>query len=375
MPNVKAYKVLALPGTPDTDSLYFVKGASDTAFRFYLTNSSGAAIEIDAVNAAAFASAMATKEGIISPGTTGQYWRGDKTWQALNKAAVGLDQVDNTSDANKPVSNATQTALNLKANDNAVVHTSGNETLAGIKTFSSSPVVPTATTGTQAVNKAQMDAADTSLQNQINTINTSIASGLEYKGDIDASANPNYPAATPGDVYLVSVAGKIGGASGKDVSVGNMLVNKTASAAGTQAAVGANWTVIQSDLDQASETISGFTRYSTPAEALAGTNDASAMTPLKVQSKINATAVKFDVSQSLTGPQQVQARANINAADDANTVHKTGSESIAGAKTFTSEVTVPTATLGGSAPNKTQMDSAIAAAQAAATFVWGTVAW
>lgn len=35
---------------------------------------------------------------------------------AVTKAQVGLDQVNNTSDANKPVSNATQTALDLKAN-------------------------------------------------------------------------------------------------------------------------------------------------------------------------------------------------------------------------------------------------------------------
>lgn len=34
----------------------------------------------------------------------------------LSKSAVGLGNVDNTSDANKPVSTATQTALNLKAN-------------------------------------------------------------------------------------------------------------------------------------------------------------------------------------------------------------------------------------------------------------------
>lgn len=34
----------------------------------------------------------------------------------LTKSSIGLDQVDNTSDANKPVSTATQTALNLKLN-------------------------------------------------------------------------------------------------------------------------------------------------------------------------------------------------------------------------------------------------------------------
>lgn len=53
-------------------------------------------------------------EPAITTGTTSQYWRGDKSWQTLNKTAVGLANVDNTSDANKPVSTATQTALDAK---------------------------------------------------------------------------------------------------------------------------------------------------------------------------------------------------------------------------------------------------------------------
>jgi hypothetical protein len=54
-------------------------------------------------------------EPAIAPGTILQYWRGDKTWQTLDKAAVGLSNVDNTTDLNKPISTATQTALNGKA--------------------------------------------------------------------------------------------------------------------------------------------------------------------------------------------------------------------------------------------------------------------
>jgi hypothetical protein len=60
--------------------------------------------------------ALNAKEGTIAAGTTGQYFRGDKTWQTHDKASVGLGSVDNTSDVNKPVSTATQTALNAKAN-------------------------------------------------------------------------------------------------------------------------------------------------------------------------------------------------------------------------------------------------------------------
>ena len=55
------------------------------------------------------------KEPNITAGTTAQYYRGDKTFQTLDKAAVGLGNVDNTSDLNKPISTATQSALNLKA--------------------------------------------------------------------------------------------------------------------------------------------------------------------------------------------------------------------------------------------------------------------
>lgn len=60
--------------------------------------------------------ALSGKEPTIAAGTTAQYWRGDKSWQALNKSAVGLPNVDNTTDAAKPVSTATQAALNSKMN-------------------------------------------------------------------------------------------------------------------------------------------------------------------------------------------------------------------------------------------------------------------
>lgn len=58
--------------------------------------------------------ALNAKENSITAGTTAQYFRGDKTFQTLDKTAVGLGNVDNTSDANKSISTATQTALDAK---------------------------------------------------------------------------------------------------------------------------------------------------------------------------------------------------------------------------------------------------------------------
>ncbi len=86
-------------------------------------------------------SALAGKEPAIAATSTAQYFRGDKTFQTLDKTAVGLGNVDNTSDANKPVSTATSTALALKA------------PLAS-PAFTGIPTVPTAAVGTNTTQAA-----------------------------------------------------------------------------------------------------------------------------------------------------------------------------------------------------------------------------
>lgn len=73
-----------------------------------------------------------------------------------------------------------------------------------------------------------------------------------FKGGIACAANPNYPAADAGHTYRVTSAGKIGGASGPNVEIGDLLICIVdGTAAGTHAAVGANWTITQSNLDGA----------------------------------------------------------------------------------------------------------------------------
>lgn len=73
-----------------------------------------------------------------------------------------------------------------------------------------------------------------------------------YKGAINASGNPNYPAADAGHTYRISVAGKIGGGAGVNVEIGDFLTCFVdGSAAGNQATVGANWNIVQANLDGA----------------------------------------------------------------------------------------------------------------------------
>jgi hypothetical protein len=78
-------------------------------------------------------------------------------------------------------------------------------------------------------------------------INSALASAdaMTYKGAIDASGNPNYHAADAGDTWKISVAGKVGGASGKNVGVGDILICiEDNTLAGSQAGVGDKWNVI-----------------------------------------------------------------------------------------------------------------------------------
>ena len=99
-------------------------------------------------------------------------------------------------------------------------------------------------------------ALQTTSTNLVGAINEVLAAGasdaMRFKGVIDASSNPNYPAADRGDTYRISVAGRIGGASGTPVESGDILLCVADDTpAGTQAAVGASWTIIQSNIDGA----------------------------------------------------------------------------------------------------------------------------
>jgi hypothetical protein len=97
------------------------------------------------------------------------------------------------------------------------------------------------TDGTLAAN------SDTKLASQkaVKTfVNNAVTGLLDLKGTTDCSANPNYPSASKGDYYVVTVAGKIGGASGTSVAVGDVYFAIADNAGGTQASVGSSWDIL-----------------------------------------------------------------------------------------------------------------------------------
>jgi hypothetical protein len=74
---------------------------------------------------------------------------------------------------------------------------------------------------------------------------------MVYKGGIDCSSNPNYPAGEIGWTWKVTVAGKIGGASGTVVEAGDTIICSENNSGGTEATVGSKFTIIQGNIDGA----------------------------------------------------------------------------------------------------------------------------
>jgi hypothetical protein len=73
--------------------------------------------------------------------------------------------------------------------------------------------------------------------------------------NIDCSSNPNYPSSAKGDHLIVTVAGKIGGASGQTVEAGDMVICHTANAGGDEAAVGANFVILNKNIADTAQAI------------------------------------------------------------------------------------------------------------------------
>jgi hypothetical protein len=138
----------------------------------------------------------------------------------LNKETVGLTNVDNTADTNKPISTATQSALDNKQNkltpgtninidqttntisatvpsidSSSFVHVTGNENIGGVKTFTSSPVVPNPTNTGDTTNK---NYVDTQVATKANDNNVMHLTGAETAAGVKTfSSIPVLPSNDP----------------------------------------------------------------------------------------------------------------------------------------------------------------------------------
>lgn len=144
----------------------------------------------------------------------------------ITKSNIGLGNVDNTSDANKPVSNATQTELNKKA-------PLDNPTFTGI------PVAPTATVGTNTTQIATTAFVQKEISEKL-----AVSDAMVYKGTIGAKGTIS----TLPDIHEVGWTYKVitaGTYAGMICEVGDMIICLTEG----NSANNTHWTVVQNNID------------------------------------------------------------------------------------------------------------------------------
>lgn len=111
--------------------------------------------------------------------------------------------------------------------------------------------VPTAPTPLSNDNSTSI-ATTAFVQNAITDELSTLTNVVTIQGTIDCSGTPLYPIASKGHLYVVSVAGRIGGASGPVVEVGDQILCTTDSPnSGDHNTVGSNFVIIQVNISAA----------------------------------------------------------------------------------------------------------------------------
>jgi hypothetical protein len=257
----------------------------------------------------------------IAPGQTARVKRDGSSWEVVDIYSIAESDVITGALSDAISNNAVAIAGKLPklstglTNHLPIIDAGGllvdsGYTVSGLLNNTNLTGTPTATTPASNDNTnrvATMAAVQSALAAAVSGL-------LDLKGSTDASANPNYLSASKGDAYVVNVAGKVGGASGKSVDVGDMVVAMADNAGGTEAAVGTSWVVLEHNIVGALLGTNNLSDVSNPATARAniGANNASnlntgtvavARLTAAVQAAAAATAnvIVFNTLAGITG--------------------------------------------------------------------------
>lgn len=164
----------------------------------------------------------------------------------------------------------------------------------------------------------------------INDLSSVVAGALVFIGSYDAATNTPNLDVTPiagikkGHTYIVTAAGQF---FTEDMSVGDLIIAKQ-----DNPTTLAHWTTVNKnipDIVNASESARGIVELSTQAETNAGTDDSTAVTPLKLHTKLGITgtlSVARKFQAAISGSAVTYAIThNLNSASVIVQVHRTAS--------------------------------------------------
>lgn len=118
-------------------------------------------------------------------------------------------------------------------------------------------------------------------------VDAQITSGMTYKGAFDPTAgggtgNPDLDTITSstGDFYTVTVAGTYNWTTGSaDLEVGDALIAESSGVLNDVT----DWTIVNRNIDQATESVPGIAAIASTSDVNTGTNDTKFVTPLKLE--------------------------------------------------------------------------------------------
>ncbi len=127
------------------------------------------------VLSAADPSVLANWVELLTPSAPVQTVNGYSGNVNIAKSDLGLSNVDNTSDANKTISNLTQTALNLKANASDVTTALALKASIASPSLTGTPLAPTATAGTNTTQIATTEYVTTAVSTVLRQVRQQVS--------------------------------------------------------------------------------------------------------------------------------------------------------------------------------------------------------